>query len=187
MGISDTAGQVKIERSACWGHKLRPRGIPVKKGRILAEEPGAARRDDREGGSLRLISGEEAGYPGRRGPAAPRQGRGGRVWSSRRGLHGGAPPRPAESSCTLSLGALLSTRPPGPGWDSGQVLSGQDLSRGPVPWWRMCRQEAVDHSRENGPECPPLHVPQAADRPAHLRSASPWRAAEEGRSGWPAP
>ena len=87
MGISDIAGQVKIERSTCWGHKLRPRGIPVKKGRILAKEPGTARRaDDFEGGSFQLISGEEAGYPGRRGPAAPRQEREGRVWSSRKGL-----------------------------------------------------------------------------------------------------
>ena len=52
MRISDVAGQVKIERSTCQGRKLRPRGIPVKEGRILAEEAGTAHRgDNADGGS----------------------------------------------------------------------------------------------------------------------------------------
>ena len=51
MSISDIAGQVKTKRSTCQGRKLQPRGIPVKEGRILAEEAGTAHRgDDAEGG-----------------------------------------------------------------------------------------------------------------------------------------
>lgn len=79
MRISDVAGQVKIERSTCQGRKLRPRGIPVKEGRILAEEAGTAHRgDNADGGSsgsplgrrLVVLGGEDRGRPDRRARAA---------------------------------------------------------------------------------------------------------------------
>ena len=115
MSISDIAGQVKTKRSTCQGRKLQPRGIPVKEGRILAEEAGTARRgDDAEGGSfgsslgrrLVILGGEDQGRPDRIARVACGRGR---VWSSRRG-------------CVVELlraplrpwGRFL-----GPGWESG--------------------------------------------------------------------
>lgn len=134
MRISDIAGQVKIERSTCQGRKLRPRGIPVKEGRILAEEAGTAHRgDNAEGGSsAHLWGGGWLSWAERTG-GAQTGGRGLRVVGSSlewwKGLRSGAPPRPAEESAALRpWGRFL-----GPGWEIGHGTVRQFLSRGPAP------------------------------------------------------